>query len=112
MVGNETWDQQSRVRIQLGPLTLEQYMDFLPGHEGHRQLRSLTQFYAGGEYDVEVQLILRRQEVPACELKPQDGEGRQLGWTSWMKIGGVYARRRRDGIGVIGFREETIWRIR
>ena len=34
MVGNEIWDQQSRVRIQLGPLTLEQYMDFLPGHKG------------------------------------------------------------------------------
>ena len=68
VVGHETWDQQSRVRIQLGPLTLEQYVDFLPGHEGHRQLRSLTQFYAGGEYDMEVQLILRRQEVPACEL--------------------------------------------
>ena len=85
VVGNETWDQQSRVRIQLGPLTLEQYLDFLPGHEGHRQLRSLTRFYAGGEYDVEVQLILCRQEVPACELKPQDGDGPQLGWTSWMK---------------------------
>ena len=79
VVGNEIWDQQSRVRIQLGPLTLEQYVDFLPGHEGHRQLRSLTRFYTGGEYDVEVQLILRRQEVPACELKPQDGDGR-----SWV----------------------------
>jgi type VI secretion system protein ImpH len=85
VVGNETWDQQSRVRLQLGPLTLEQYTDFLPGHEGHRQLRSLTRFYTGGEFDVEVQLILRRQDVPACELKPQDGDGPQLGWTSWMK---------------------------
>ena len=85
VVGNETWDQQSRVRIQLGPLTLEQYMDFLPGHAGHRQLRSLTRFYTGGENDVEVQLILRRQDVPACELKPQDGDGPQLGWTSWIK---------------------------
>jgi type VI secretion system protein ImpH len=85
VVGDETWDQQSRARIQLGPLTLEQYMDFLPGHEGYRQLRSLTRFYTGGEYDMEVQLILRRQEVPACELRPLDGEGWQLGWTSWMK---------------------------
>jgi len=85
VVGDETWDQQSRVRLQLGPLTLEQYLDFLPGHEGHRQLRALTRFYTGGESDVEVQLILRRQEVPACELKPRDGDGQQLGWTSWMK---------------------------
>ena len=85
VVGNETWDQQSRVRIQLGPLTLEEYQDFLPGREGHTRLRALTRFYTGGEYDVEVQLILRRQEVPRCELMAQDGDGWQLGWTSWMK---------------------------
>ena len=85
VVGDETWEQQSRVRIQLGPLTLEQYLVFLPGHEGHRALRALTQFYTGGECDVEVQLILRRQDVPPCELKERDGEGLQLGWTSWIK---------------------------
>ena len=101
-----------RVRIQLGPLTLEQYMDFLPGHEGHRQLRSLTQFYASGEYDMEVQLILRKDEVPACELKPQRWRGATTGLDELDEIGGIYARCRRDGIGVIGFREETIWRIR
>ena len=85
VVGNEIWDQQSRVRIRLGPLSLERYMDFLPGREGHRALRSLTRFYTGGEFDVEVQLILRRLEVPACELKPRDDDGQQLGWTSWIK---------------------------
>ena len=85
VVGHETWDQQSRIRIQLGPLTLEQFIDFLPGHEGNRQLRAINRFYSGGEYDVEVQLILRKQDVPACELKPKDGTGPQLGWTSWVK---------------------------
>jgi len=85
VVGHEIWDQQSRIRIQLGPLTLEQYLDFLPGREGHRALHALTKFYSGGDYDVEVQLILRKQEVPACELKPRDGDGWQLGWTSWIK---------------------------
>jgi len=34
---------------------------------------------------VEVQLILRRQDVPSCELMPLDGDGQQLGWTSWVK---------------------------
>ena len=85
VVGDEIWDQQSRVRIQLGPLTLEQYLDFLPGRDGYRQLQSFTRFYAGGEYDMEVQLILRKQEVPVCELRPLDGDGPQLGWTSWIK---------------------------
>jgi type VI secretion system protein ImpH len=85
VVGNEVWDQQSRVRIQLGPLTLDQYKDFLPGGEADRQLRAFTRFYAGGECDVEVQLILRRDEVPFCDLTADDGEGLQLGWTTWIK---------------------------
>ncbi len=83
VVGDEVWDQQSRVRIQLGPLTLERYMEFLPGREAYRHLRALAEFYAGEEYDVEIQLILKRAEVPVCEL-PGDG-GQQLGWTSWVK---------------------------
>jgi type VI secretion system protein ImpH len=85
VVGDEIWDQQSRVRIKMGPLTLEQYRDFLPGGEAHRHLRALTGFFAGGEFDLELQLILKRDEVPACELA---GEGPQLGWTSWVKTAG------------------------
>ncbi|MBZ5584620.1 MAG: type VI secretion system baseplate subunit TssG [Acidobacteriia bacterium] len=84
VVGDEIWDQQSRVRIRFGPLALEQYHDFLPGSEAYRQARALATFYAGGEYDVEIQLILRRDEVPACELRAER-EGWQLGWTSWVK---------------------------
>lgn len=87
VVGNAIWDQQSRVRIKLGPLTLAEYRAFLPGGDAHEQLRALTRFFAGGEYDIEVQLILRREDVPACELAAGEEEGLQLGWTTWMKSG-------------------------
>jgi type VI secretion system protein ImpH len=83
VVGDEIWDQESRIRIQLGPLTLERYLEFLPGGESHRELKSLAAFFGGEEYDVEIQLILRRDEVPRCELKNEPG-GR-LGWTTWVK---------------------------
>jgi type VI secretion system protein ImpH len=85
VVGNEIWDQQSRVRIRLGPLSYEQYCDFLPGRPGNAQLRAMTKFFAGNEFDVEVQLILARDEVPACELASHADEGLQLGWTTWVK---------------------------
>ena len=84
VVGDEIWDQQSRVRIRFGPLALAQYTDFLPGHDAYRRARAITGFYAAGEYDVEFQLVLRRDEVPRCELAQED-EGQQLGWTSWVK---------------------------
>jgi type VI secretion system protein ImpH len=83
VVGDEIWDQQSRVRIQLGPLSLERYMEFLPGGDAYRHIRAIARFYAGKEYDVEIQLILKRDEVPVCELKAEPGP--QLGWTSWVK---------------------------
>jgi type VI secretion system protein ImpH len=83
VVGDEVWDQQSRVRIQVGPLALERYLDFLPGANAYRHLRALAEFFAGEEFDVEVQLILKRAEVPVCELESEHGQ--QLGWTSWVK---------------------------
>ena len=92
VVGSEIWDQQSRVRIRLGPLTFEQYRDFLPGGSAYRQLRALARFYAGNEFDVEVQLILRREEVPACELAA--GEEKGCNWvgqpgSSRLRSGGT-----------------------
>jgi type VI secretion system protein ImpH len=84
VVGDEVWDQQSRVRIRMGPLTLEQYADFLPGGSAWRHVKALTGFFAGNEFDMELQLVLRRQEVPPCELLPLETAPR-LGWTSWVK---------------------------
>jgi len=84
VVGDEIFDQQSRIRIRFGPLSLAEYNDFLPGGEGYRHVRALTKFFAGGEYDVELQLVLRREEVPVCELSQAEA-GPQLGWTTWVK---------------------------
>ncbi len=84
VVGSEIWDQQTRVRIRLGPLAFEQYRDFLPGGLAWQRLRALAKFFAGNEYDMELQLILRRQDVPSCALADEE-DGVQLGWTTWVK---------------------------
>ena len=85
VVGDEIWDQQSSVRVKLGPLTLAQYRDFLPNGTAYQPLHGLLGFFAGAEFDFEVQLILKRDEVPACELGAEGGAGPQLGWVTWMK---------------------------
>lgn len=85
VVGDEIWDPQSRVRIVLGPLGLKQYLDFLPSGTAYRPLRNLVRFYAGDEFDFELQLILAREEVPACELGGVGEGAPQLGWVSWAK---------------------------
>jgi type VI secretion system protein ImpH len=85
IVGDEIWDPQSHARIVMGPLTLAQYSDFLPTGTAFKPLRTMVRFYAGDELDFEVQLILRKEETPPCELGGADGPAPQLGWLSWAK---------------------------
>ncbi len=85
VVGDEVWAQESSVRIKLGPMTLSRYLDFLPNGTAYEPLRALTRFFSNDEFDFEAQLILKREEVPRCELGSEDETTPQLGWVTWMK---------------------------
>jgi len=85
VVGDQVWDQQARARICIGPLSLAQYLDFLPDGTAFEPLRALVRFFSGDEIDYEVRLILEREEVPRCELGASGEEAPRLGWVTWMK---------------------------
>ena len=85
VVGDEVWNQQSKVRIVLGPLTLERYVDFLPYGQSWEPLGAWVRFFSNDEWDFEVKLILEREQVPACTLGAEGASGPQLGWVSWVK---------------------------
>jgi type VI secretion system protein ImpH len=85
VVGDEVWNQQARARIRIGPLDLENYLDFLPNGSAYEPLRSLLRFWTNEEIDFEVQLILEREEVPRCQLGGEGDSAPQLGWVTWMK---------------------------
>jgi type VI secretion system protein ImpH len=85
VAGDEFWDQQSVVRIRLGPLPLERYLDFLPTGGAYRPLCAIARFFAGDEIDFEAQLVLRRDDAPRCELGAGGAAGPQLGWVCWMR---------------------------
>ena len=83
VVGDELWDQQSGVRIRLGPLSLEQYREFLPDGPAHEPMRALVRIFAGNELEFEVQLVLRKEERPPCELGGDGPDAPRLGWLTW-----------------------------
>ncbi|MGH7868349.1 MAG: type VI secretion system baseplate subunit TssG [Candidatus Dormibacteraceae bacterium] len=85
VVGDEIWDQQSRVRIKIGPLGLHQYQDFLPEGTAFEPLRALVRFLTNDEFEFEVQLIMKKEEVPPCELGAEGDAAPRLGWVTWMK---------------------------
>ncbi|HEX8984096.1 MAG TPA: type VI secretion system baseplate subunit TssG [Bryobacteraceae bacterium] len=89
VVGDEVWDEQSRVRIRIGPVRLERYRDFLPSGTAYEPLRALARFYSGDELDFEVQLVLDREDVPACELGREDEAAPRLGWLTWARTAAI-----------------------
>jgi type VI secretion system protein ImpH len=84
VVGDEIWDRQSRAQIRIGPLDAKRYRDFLPDGTCFKPLQALARFYSGYDVEYEVQLILKQEQVPACELGDELGNT-QLGWFTWMK---------------------------
>lgn len=84
VLGDEVWDQQSLVRIRIGPLPLARYKQFLPDGDAYRPLLAIQRFVCGEDIDVEVQLVLRREETPRCGIGIEGPEAPRLGWISWM----------------------------
>jgi type VI secretion system protein ImpH len=87
MVGDRIWDVQSKLRIRLGPLTYEQFLDFLPDRTPLRRrkriflLAQVVRYYVGAEIDVDFQLVLKKDEVPAAQTGPHS----RLGWNTWSR---------------------------
>ena len=79
IIGDRVWDCAQTFRIVIGPLDFEQYQRLLPAAASQKCLDAFVRNYVNDEFGWEVQLILKREEVPSMEL----GELGQLGWTSW-----------------------------
>lgn len=85
VAGDEVWDPQSTACLRLGPLSLQQYREFLPGGSAFKALASLARFFSRGEIDFQVQLVLKRDEAPGVRLGEEGAEAPRLGWVSWIK---------------------------
>lgn len=90
VLGDRVWDQAGRVRLVIGPLSLQHFNDFLPGGTAMPALLDLARLYLGPEMEVECQLVLRAAEVPAASL-PAEPDSR-LGLTSWLGTSGARTR--------------------
>ncbi len=70
VVGTCAWDVQSRIRVVLGPLTCDEFVTLLPGGSRLQSIADLVRFYTGINRDFDLQLILKKEDVPVCRLHP------------------------------------------
>jgi type VI secretion system protein ImpH len=96
VVSDEYWSQEFMVRLRIGPLDLETYKRFLPargqkvaqsrGGPNLKLVEEICRFFSRDELVFEVQLILRRDQVPDARLSVDEGpDDSRLGWTTWAK---------------------------
>lgn len=85
IVGTRVWEQQSKFRVRLGPLDFQKFQAFLPTGSAHQPLRSIVKFMVGLEFDYDVQLLLKKQQVPSSILTTRAQRRPMLGWTTFLK---------------------------
>jgi type VI secretion system protein ImpH len=91
VAGERVWDVQGKIRIRLGPLSYPRFLEFLPDRTPVAEkkalflLNHLVRLYVGAEFDFDVQLILRAEDVPVCQLAEENGGGPRLGWNAWIR---------------------------
>lgn len=91
VIGDRVWLPQAMFRLRLGPMIFAEYVRFLPKHPNGKvnvafvRLVQLTQMFVGPELDFDIQLVLRGDAVPRCELGKKNGDyAAQLGQSTWL----------------------------
>jgi len=85
VAGVRVWDNQSKFRLRVGPLTLKEFLAFLPVGSAFKPAAEFTRLLVGMEFDFDVQLVLKAEAVPASVLTTRARRRAMLGWTSWLK---------------------------
>lgn len=78
--GSRVWDRQNKFRVRIGPLGVRDYERLLPGGDSLPRVVAVVRNYVGDQLTWDLNLILRRAEIPPLRL---GGAGR-LGWTTWV----------------------------
>ena len=83
VLGATVWDVQNKFRVVLGPLDYSEYLQLTPIGERFTRLCQLVRTYAGSQFDFDVQLILKKDQIPTAQLGRSANETR-LGYNAFL----------------------------
>lgn len=93
LLGTRVPDRSGKLRVVVGPLALERYLELLPDQALYGELCSLVGFQVFKRFEYDVELRLLGPEVPG--LRVGGAGAARLGWTSFLT---TEPGRRDDGV--------------
>ncbi|PZO74686.1 MAG: type VI secretion system baseplate subunit TssG [Mesorhizobium amorphae] len=85
MAGSQIRDHAGGFRVVVGPVTYADYLSLEPGSPRLLDLMALARLYAGAALRFDVQVVLRKEDVPFCRLGDPVHQPR-LGWNAWARV--------------------------
>ena len=81
VIGSRVWDCQQKFRLRFGAMPLADYERMLPGGGSLVRLAGWVRNYLADEFSWDLQLVLKKEEVPKSIM----GKYGRLGWTTWLQ---------------------------
>ena len=79
-IGTRVWSRASKFRVIIGPMPIDDFRRMLPGEASFARLNAIIRNYVGDVFDWDVNLILRKEDIP----EPILGQSASLGRTCWI----------------------------
>ncbi len=81
ILGTKAWDKVGHITASLGPMGLTYFCNFFRNQESYKKVCDLITFYTEDSITFDLNLILKKEEVPSLVL----GQDSFLGWRTWLK---------------------------
>jgi type VI secretion system protein ImpH len=82
-LGERVWDCAAKFRIVIGPVDIDAFRRLLPGEQSLDRVIAIVRSWTGDEMWWDLNVVLKREQVPASHLDGHSGLGR----TSWLLSG-------------------------
>ena len=86
VAGKRVWDPQAGFVLEIGPVSWDTFIAFLPIGERFSALLRLTRYYIRSAFDFGLRMVVDSSEVHnrRSGLSTNGLTGPRLGWTSWL----------------------------
>jgi len=86
--GSQVWECQTKFRVHVGPVGIKKFVRLMPIGDLLTPIFSLVRYMVGIEFEFEIRIYLKKEDVPLCQLGAEGTDAPMLGWTTWISSPG------------------------